>query len=239
MLETSKVHQAKAKPETASVNALKIDGMTEMLHTLTKEHEAGREMGNQHGTERLAWLAGILDGEGSFMVVCGRAKARDYKPRYSPRISIANTDPRIMDACKAIFDGLGVRYCFYVQDKREVGGRQRMTLLLHVTNIDGITKVLDAVSLFLIGKREQADILRGAVGSWKSLSGSDRDAVYNRLRAMNQRIPRVDLADASEAKRGAPGYCLDEDMVRSNGKPLEAGGTRNDLPAPNLFGWGR
>lgn len=158
-------------------------------------------MGNQHGTARLAWLAGILDGEGSFMLTRHRRKDRD--PGYTPRISIANTEPLIIEECKDILTGLGIRFCYYEQDKRVIGGRQRITLLLHVTNRIGVIKLLNAVLPFIVGKRKQAERLRTIAIGWPAISTAEKELHHAKMGEMNRRIPLVGLVDSSEAKSTA------------------------------------
>lgn len=122
---------------------------------------------------------------------------------FSPRISIANTDQRIIAECTSILTGLGVKFCNYVQDKREVGGRQRLTLLVHVTNRPGVLAVIEAVQPFLVGKAEQAKSLALACKGWREMTIDDKHSVVASIKAMNSRVPRVERVDSSEAKSTA------------------------------------
>ena len=54
----------------------------------------------------LAYLAGIIDGEGSVFIERGlKLRPQQKSPSYVPRISIANTDIRLMDWLKESFGG--------------------------------------------------------------------------------------------------------------------------------------
>src|SRR3989344_6359863 len=95
---------------------------------------------NQHATLKLAWLAGIIDGEGSIMIP---RYHRDGNPRYGYRISIANTNTDIIDECRRILDVLEIRYCDYTQDRGKDGMRRKITHLIHITNKKGILVLLN------------------------------------------------------------------------------------------------
>lgn len=60
-------------------------------------------MDNQQ--ERLAWLAGIIDGEGSISLIL---RPDQNKKVFKPVITIVNTDRGIINKCKQIFDELNV-----------------------------------------------------------------------------------------------------------------------------------
>ena len=109
-----------------------------------------------------------------------------------------------MDECEAILLELGVKLCRYEQDKREVGGRQRITLLIHVTNRPGVIKTIEAVLPYLIGKAEQAKTLLNACIDWESLPIECKMETVASIKEMNRRVPRLDGVDSSEAKSIAP-----------------------------------
>jgi DNA-directed RNA polymerase subunit N (RpoN/RPB10) len=54
--------------------------------------------------EKKAYLAGIIDGEGS--VVC----SQDHAGRWNRRLVITNTCVPLLDRCKEILDELGITY---------------------------------------------------------------------------------------------------------------------------------
>ena len=113
---------------------------------------------------QLAWLAGILDGEGSFMVIRSNRKG---KYRYFYRISIANSNEIIINECKLILKRLGIKCCCYFQDRRGIKTIRRQTYLIHITNRDGIIKLCSAVVCYLIGKKRLGKRLLYIVTNWK------------------------------------------------------------------------
>lgn len=64
-------------------------------------------MGNQQ-ERSIAWLAGILDGEGSISVQVYTLP--DGRVRLTPFISIVNSDAGILDGCREILKSLEVAY---------------------------------------------------------------------------------------------------------------------------------
>ena len=97
----------------------------------------------------LAWLAGIIDGEGSIFVMKQTRKDRERDINYILRISVDSTDPYMAPACGKIAGGPCI---LQTRDKREncsdglkwqVNGKQAV-------------KVLKAILPFLKVKRAQA-----------------------------------------------------------------------------------
>lgn len=140
---------------------------------------------NQHATLQLSWLAGILDGEGSFMII--RSKRND-KFRYFYRISIANSSELIMNECKKILNRLNIKYCCYLQDRRGIKTLRRQTYLIHITNRDGIIKLCNSVIKCLIGKKKIAKRLFTVVKRWENQK--DKEGLYQEFKKLNQRIPK-------------------------------------------------
>lgn len=52
-----------------------------------------------------AWLAGIIDGEGSIFVMKQRRKDRERDVNYILRISVQSTDPYMAKACRELAGG--------------------------------------------------------------------------------------------------------------------------------------
>lgn len=60
---------------------------------------------------QLAWLAGIIDGEGSISASVTPSYRGGGRIRICPFVTINNTDLGIIEACCSILDGLGIKYC--------------------------------------------------------------------------------------------------------------------------------
>ena len=146
-----------------------------------------KKIDNQHATLQLFWLAGILDGEGSFMII--RSKRND-KFRYFYRISISNTNELIINECKKILDRLKIKYCCYYQDRRGIKTLRRQTYLIHITNKDGIVKLCKSVNNYLVGKRKIAKSLLKIVNNWQNYQKKKKESFYQEFKVLNQRISK-------------------------------------------------
>jgi len=146
-----------------------------------------KKIDNQHATLQLSWLAGILDGEGSFMII--RSK-RNGKFRYFYRISIANTNELIVNECKRILDRLKIKYCCYYQDRRGIKTLRRQTYLIHITNRDGIICLCKPVINYLVGKKKIAKNLLKIVSNWQKYQKDKKESFYQEFKKANQRIPK-------------------------------------------------
>lgn len=80
---------------------------------LVRKNEATRSCGCLRGNDPLpdvndklwvAWAAGITDGEGC--IALSRDKLSDTAESYSLRVSVSNTDPKMLDKLKAMFGGV-------------------------------------------------------------------------------------------------------------------------------------
>lgn len=152
---------------------------------------------------KLAWLGGIIDGEGMITVV---KRTSGYS--FAPRISIANTDRKIIDEAALIFDELKLKY--YLQSKTyKVGEKVKIKFELLFNGMERCLKVLPIIIPFLISKKEKAEKLL----SW---------CKYRTSLKRNSKYTENDLEILSIRKRSnsprdyTPNITLsDEDIVRS------------------------
>ncbi len=115
-------------------------------------------MGNQQ-ERSLAWLAGIIDGEGTVSVQVYTLP--DGRVRLTPFVGIVNSDVGILTECREILSSLGVKY-------RDCGkplttGRFAGSLLCTNIRIDGqkpVQSLLKIIGQYLRSvKREKAATL--------------------------------------------------------------------------------
>lgn len=95
----------------------------------------------------LAWLAGIVDGEGSIALETGRERAM------TPRLTIGNTSRLMMTKIADILDELAVvGHC-------GIAARKRRPMGVCVLQGDAAVAVVQAIRPYLVAKAEQADVL--------------------------------------------------------------------------------
>lgn len=134
-------------------------------------------MGNPQVTDtQLAWLAGIIDGEGTITV--GFLNTRETR-QYAPSVTVVNTNPVMIATILAIYDQLGVGSHVMERDRTKSLGK-RSIWNVTVQRMGGIEKLLTVLAPFMVAKRAQAELLLRFVRSRipKKNSGSNRDRTY-------------------------------------------------------------
>jgi hypothetical protein len=115
---------------------------------LTTQKSEGAE--NQQGTD-LAWLAGILDGEGSIGLY-KNGNGKNYV-----RVTITNTDPLMYVAIKKILHHhLIPVYIIMDGQDRDKGWRDKWRMAF--TGNTAPTRLLTTILPFLISKKEEAEL---------------------------------------------------------------------------------
>ena len=102
----------------------------------------------------LAWLAGIIDGEGNISLICRKSRGGIYRPF----IVITNTDIRILEKCQNIGHQLGINFYIY---KRQIKDRQKHKLAYNALTqkMGHVVKLIPYLLPYLIAKKDQAQIL--------------------------------------------------------------------------------
>lgn len=112
---------------------------------------------------KLAWLAGIIDGEGCFTIFRhhrGLDRAGQSYDHTSASITITNSCAALLDVARGILDGLEVKYKYLTPRNSHTRPIRRIAL----RNYAAILTLLDAVEPYLVGKAEQAVLMREFVG---------------------------------------------------------------------------
>lgn len=130
-------------------------------------------MGNQQ-ERSLAWLAGILDGEGSVSVQVYTLP--DGRVRLTPFVSIVNSDVGILEGCREILSEIGVKYrdCRKPMTEGEFAG----SLVCSNIRVDGqkpVKALLEKVAPYLRSvKRRNAEVILAYLES-RERRGLQRD----------------------------------------------------------------
>lgn len=127
-----------------------------------------KTMGNQQEnvtSEELAWLTGIIEGEGSISMNARHKKWKDWQGfGVDIQIAIVNTDGGIIEKCHTIFLKMGVegRVCeprmrqptklHKLNDTVVVQGKQQ--LVITVCKITQVKKILDSILPYFGGEKK-------------------------------------------------------------------------------------
>lgn len=106
---------------------------------------------------KIAWLAGIIDGEGTIGCYFYHEKT-GQSPRYG--IWIINTDKRIIDMTSEIFRQLGATKVFTAEKvyKKNLWSKNRMWYVQVNRKLD-VKLILEAITPYLVSKQEQAQLI--------------------------------------------------------------------------------
>lgn len=103
----------------------------------------------------LAWLAGIIDGEGCLSV---DLKMADNGKKYlMPKIRVINTDVRMVQKCARIYVDLNVVFYYNINKKRKDHYKDQMAII--VSSQGSSMKVLNAIIPYLANKQEIAIVM--------------------------------------------------------------------------------
>lgn len=186
-------------------------------------------MGNQQ-ERSLAWLAGIVEGEGTISVQVYTLK--DGRVRLTPFVGVVNTDAEILAEVKTQFAALtvgekaGPRVCKF----------QGTNIPCANVRVDGesCVAILKAIYPYMIGakKRNAEVVIKYIDGRKKGLLMRDAKGRLQRVGYSHEEIDLIcsirshKRAKSSETIRRAPNVVSGDDIVRSATKFAERG--RND-----------
>lgn len=102
----------------------------------------------------LAWLGGIIDGEGHIGV-----HARKKSGQHAIRISITNTDEGILKECKKILDKLGIFYIFLLHKDRARKSHHKDVYVIEMNRIAECKEFLQIIKPYIRAQAKQRKIL--------------------------------------------------------------------------------
>ena len=129
-----------------------------------------------------AWLAGIIDGEGSMLIA--EDSRRIHAPSFEAQVSVVNTNKQMVDYCKKIGDG-----CVQgpIGQNRPDMHKPAFRWCVKRKKADVVIK---AILPYLITKQEQAGILLHLIsqtnagackGQWGRKAASEDQVAYRRM----------------------------------------------------------
>lgn len=152
-------------------------------------------MGNPHAQEtELAYLAGIIDGEGTVTLEwSGRRAKRSLMPGLRPTVHITNTDEILIQHCLNVLKKFNIKPQIRSQP---VGykSRKKRCYWLKIQGLSRVKKLLEPIKPFLIVKSAQAALLlefinhRGDPRLAKGKKyGQVEKGILDKIRALNLR----------------------------------------------------
>lgn len=148
------------------------------------------EMDNQQRSleNRLYWLGGLFDGEGS-IVLSKRQERKDFIS-YRPGLFITNTDEIIIEsACDVLSD---YKLPFYVYKSKSYNTKHKPKIDIMISGFQRCIKVLPVIIPVLVSKKYRAQLLfdycNRRLSMPKSSQLTEIDLLYvQRLRDANNR----------------------------------------------------
>ena len=144
-------------------------------------------------TEKSAYIAGIIDGEGS--IYLGIQKKR----LFIPAISISNNDEKMLQFCKET-----LRFGYISKRKCNISKNRPNHSWVHfIGKREDIVRVLIQVRPFLITKQKQADLLFEYCVNRLEIRQpyTERDyEIYRELRILNKRNQGANLLSITQLK---------------------------------------
>jgi len=168
--------------------------------------------------EKLAWLAGLWDGEGS--ITAFRHKEKGGNIKIKPCLVLTNTNVELINEAVKILDTLDIR--MHVIDYTRP--KSKRIYQLTTSKLSNLKKFCHVLTPYLIGKKAQAELLARYVDARlsriESGNGWNQNTKYSdeelsmqeALQALNHR------GESSETIRLTP---KGDDIVRTNEKSLE------------------
>jgi len=109
----------------------------------------------------IAWLAGIIEGEGSLQIVTGKYVGRDgnvYK-RMIPKIDIGNTDMRLLKEVSRILKKMNCVFCYRLDTCKYKEGKGKKALAIKIYGYGTLEKLLNYMMPYLHSKKDQAKVM--------------------------------------------------------------------------------
>jgi hypothetical protein len=172
----------------------------------------------------LAYLAGVIDGEGCIAIRKTKRTGSFKSTRYSASITVGNTSRLLIEQLMAVFTAGCVTYRYPTKSKR--------ACYVWTVSSLGARKVLRLVRPYLIVKSEQAAVLLEFIDEFDSFKGARlgkkggqlvspeelarRERLYQQMRYLNRVGPRVEDRPPSDGRMSV-GVTAEFIAVRQSG----------------------
>lgn len=160
--------------------------------------------------EDLAWLGGLIDGEGCIYLarrIRGKSKGdgKNMTTNYKPGISIANSDPFIIEEAHRILTLAGLGHWIMWMNPRNHAGRPQTKRMMGSVQCVGFKRTQKALKIlmpYVRAKRDQAQILLEFVERRLAIKPTSHNT-YNEVdEEYHRRLHQLKEKGASETIRG-------------------------------------
>jgi len=127
-------------------------------------------------SDEMAYIAGFMDGEGSFLIE-KRVSKRDGTPLYVPVIQVVNTNRNVIDFINKKLGGGKYRY---TEDDRG----WKTCYLMKIRQTKKVMAICRMLIPYLIVKKEQAKLLYEFCKAKLQGNINKQEEIYNKLRVM-------------------------------------------------------
>lgn len=153
---------------------------------------------------KLAWLAGIMDGEGT-LGIHKHARKNGNKSVYAVAFSVGNTDKKMIDQVSSILKCVGVQACPSVYQIKLKSWKPMY--FIQIGKRSEIVKILDKLLPFLVTKKERASLVlewcKSRLTCRQYLPGTHTLAWTSRDRYIFQRMKKLNTRGAVKEKQNA------------------------------------
>lgn len=130
----------------------------------------------------LAWLAGILDGEGCLEL--NMKKAKNGKRYLNPKIRIYNTDIRMIEKVSRIYKSLNLVFFYTLGNNGKhrsplTGKRWKTQIGICIASQGTTRKLLEIVMPYLVNKKSMAQIIIKVISLVQSCPRGGNHVRYN------------------------------------------------------------
>ncbi len=118
--------------------------------------------GNQRQALRIAYCAGLIDGEGSICITKTKPQQARINPLHAPMIRVGMVERHAMEFLQETFQ------CGYIYDEgvRKDRPTNQFIYRWRVTNRDEVVKVIDMILPYIIVKNKQALLVKEMCLGW-------------------------------------------------------------------------
>lgn len=156
----------------------------------------------------LAWLAGIVDGEGSILITKNGHKGNYHGHNMCVQFHITNTCGNIISKSQEIINSLGINCRLCTQDKGALNKSWKTAFRIDISKFSQLRILLAALLPYLVSKKGQAEIVLRFIdqrlAKGKTFYDKDDIAVIDEyINTYRRGYLDKAIAKASETKREA------------------------------------